>query len=580
MNSCICLSASTRANLLLLTFLGAALIVDAQSAHAQLTRIEANGNHTDNIRQLESILIQKNLADSLQFKARMLLIDNYNKSSQHNKAIELSHLGIIESQTAKQTYREASLNLALARTYYYLKQMDQFALYNQTCLGISEQNGHFDLLKRAYHNVGVIEFELHGDFKKAEAAFLKAIQYNKLVRQNKNDNAAKNLRMLATTYDAQGKFKKADSVYRVTSDVYTTFHDTLGLSEVLIFRARLYLSMSQFDTAIRLSDEALRLSETTNDPLYIQTALSMKEQLCVVVGNYAEAYKIKSRIFEMTQANDTKMLKEAIAESEARFKVAELKNKEQLSALAIEQEKRTFIFMSITATIFIAAALVLIYQRKISNQKQLIRIESVRQIYEAEEKERLRIAKDLHDNMGAHTTSIISQIDMMTDSREVSNSVKLKNLRDDAESIMSILRETIWLLKNKNVSIEEFYDLVKIYANRNLTEYLNIGVSFTSAIKKPERNLNSTISINIYRIIQEAIQNIIKHSAATRVEFNVSVDDKISITIVDNGKGFDFENHPRRSGLANMQQRADEVGFQLAIESNPGAGCRIEITEE
>jgi len=203
----------------------------------------------------------------------------------------------------------------------------------------------------------------------------------------------------------------------------------------------------------------------------------------------------------------------------------------------------------------------------------------MQEIYEAEEKERTRIAKDLHDNMGAYATSILAQIDVMENSINTEDKGnKLEDLRNDAEYIMATLRETIWILKTKNITANQLFDLLKTYTNKHLVKNLNIKVVFSEDITE-SKSISPTISLNLYRIIQEIIQNIIKHAKAKEVVFKLSSANKIIIEIIDNGVGFDYANLTRKSGLDNIKYRANEINYSIKIESKKGGGTSFKIEE-
>ena len=92
--------------------------------------------------------------------------------------------------------------------------------------------------------------------------------------------------------------------------------------------------------------------------------------------------------------------------------------------------------------------------------------------------------------------------------------------------------------------------------------------------------LSPTVSLNLYRIIQEIVQNIIKHANATQVIFKLSSMEKISIEISDNGVGFDYRSLQRKSGLDNIEYRANEISYQIEIISEPRLGTIIKIQEK
>lgn len=199
----------------------------------------------------------------------------------------------------------------------------------------------------------------------------------------------------------------------------------------------------------------------------------------------------------------------------------------------------------------------------------------------AEEGSRLRehriaISRDLHDNIGAYANSLITKIDFLSADEKAGNE-ELADLKENAENILGLLRQTIWVLNNDTVSVENFYDYVKQYA---LKSFRNSGVmiSFEEDIRQ-NRILPSEMSINLFRIIQEGLQNIMKHSGATQVELNLISAENLHISLCDNGKGFLPDNTAEGYGLANMRTRAEEIGFRVEVVSPAPSGTLLVLEE-
>lgn len=199
----------------------------------------------------------------------------------------------------------------------------------------------------------------------------------------------------------------------------------------------------------------------------------------------------------------------------------------------------------------------------------------------AEEGSRLRehriaISRDLHDNIGAYANSLITKIDFLSADEKAANE-ELADLKENAENILGLLRQTIWVLNNDTVSVENFYDYVKQYA---LKSFRNSGVmiSFEEDIRQ-NRILPSEMSINLFRIIQEGLQNIMKHSGATQVELNLISAENLHISLCDNGKGFLPDNTAEGYGLANMRTRAEEIGFRVEVVSPAPSGTLLVLEE-
>jgi signal transduction histidine kinase len=190
------------------------------------------------------------------------------------------------------------------------------------------------------------------------------------------------------------------------------------------------------------------------------------------------------------------------------------------------------------------------------------------------ENERQRISRDLHDNMGAYTSALIANVQHLK--LTAGNSIDVENMQSNAEQILASLRETIWVLNNKEVTLQEFSDGFKNYCFKILKNFEDISFN---AVENIEKNtmLTAATAIHLNKILQEAVQNIIKHANATQLHYTITSTNKIEITIHDNGKGFDQSIVKKGNGLENMQWRAKEVGIEIKIQSIINNGTTITI---
>ena len=234
---------------------------------------------------------------------------------------------------------------------------------------------------------------------------------------------------------------------------------------------------------------------------------------------------------------------------------------------------QTSIF-KILAALLIGAAIALLVQQynKTRYRKQLRQLEMQKEL----QQERNRISRDLHDNIGAYTSALIAGINQLT--RDDNNKQEnIADLNDYASSIMGYLRETIWVLNNQRLTFTAFADRFKNYAGRILKNYPQVSLHFGEHIEK-ERELTPQVSLNLFRVMQEALQNACRHAEASVVKISFTSTHRIQIDIADNGTGMKGEKREDSYGLQNMKERANEIGFDLTIRSKTGAGTTIVLT--
>ncbi|GAB5409925.1 MAG: two-component regulator propeller domain-containing protein [Balneolaceae bacterium] len=197
--------------------------------------------------------------------------------------------------------------------------------------------------------------------------------------------------------------------------------------------------------------------------------------------------------------------------------------------------------------------------------------------------ERERISRELHDNVGSQITNLITGIEISNLHIEKEQHQKahslLKNLDSDARGAMTDLRETIWLLDKEEVQFGIFLDHLKGYLQRQEHYLKGMKVNLQSELNL-QKILNPTQSLNLTRIIQEALNNASKYANAAL--FSILFENegqKIILTLSDNGIGMNLEENLKQgNGITNMEERAKEMEGTISIKTSEGKGTSIVIT--
>lgn len=193
------------------------------------------------------------------------------------------------------------------------------------------------------------------------------------------------------------------------------------------------------------------------------------------------------------------------------------------------------------------------------------------------ERMRLRIAGDLHDEMGSELSAI---------SLVVSRLLRLPHLgakdRRQLEDVLAAsgrvtqgLRDVVWVVNPEHDTVESMMGRMRSLASSLLAD---LDWSF----KAPQRNVDAAIEMNqrreIYLIYKELLNNVVRHARAQRVDVSVDIEDsELRLVIEDDGVGFDQNADTSGSGLRNIRRRAASMAASLAVDSQPGGGCRTEL---
>lgn len=195
-------------------------------------------------------------------------------------------------------------------------------------------------------------------------------------------------------------------------------------------------------------------------------------------------------------------------------------------------------------------------------------------------KERARIAKDIHDDLGANLTQIsflgeLAQQDRGTPEKA---SEHIEKISTTARRAVKSLDEIVWAVNPRNDTLAHFIDYTGQYA----LDYLRVaGIRCRLDLPEqtPERELSTDVRHNLFLVVKEAINNTVKHAHATELKLQIEVtEEKLTISIEDNGCGFDQPpTADGADGLRNMRQRLADINGQCWIQGRPGGGAKVSI---
>lgn len=193
------------------------------------------------------------------------------------------------------------------------------------------------------------------------------------------------------------------------------------------------------------------------------------------------------------------------------------------------------------------------------------------------ERLRLRIASDLHDDVGSSLSSIALMSEMLRrrGQRDALDERQLRRISLAAEETIGALRDIIWLVDPKHDGPGHLASRMRGVAADLLD---GTAWTFDAPAAATARRLHMTVMRNVLLVHKEALHNVARHARAGRVEIHLAADrDALVLRITDDGIGFAEHAAQPGRGLASMRQRAREVGGRLEIESAPGLGTRLTL---
>jgi PAS domain S-box-containing protein len=207
--------------------------------------------------------------------------------------------------------------------------------------------------------------------------------------------------------------------------------------------------------------------------------------------------------------------------------------------------------------------------QKVQEQKNIVRA-----VLNAQEIERNKMGQELHDNVNQILASARLYIDTVEREREPA---LLKDLISRAKNQIDMAIAEIRSLSRKQVVPQKGSDLKELIDELLIDLNSRTATRFRSDVATG-LPVDEDLKLNIYRIVQEQINNILKHAGASEADIAISpVDKTILIMISDNGNGFNPLARRKGIGITNMINRVESYNGEVLIDSNPGEGCRIEV---
>lgn len=200
-------------------------------------------------------------------------------------------------------------------------------------------------------------------------------------------------------------------------------------------------------------------------------------------------------------------------------------------------------------------------------------------IIEAQENERKKLSREIHDGPAQTLAHILMQSEIVDLSFREGNVdlalEEVKAIRTNIRASLHEVRRIIYDLRPMALDDLGLFPTVKKYATTAIGDKLNLDLNFTG----DDKDVEPTYEIAIFRLVQEALQNILKHAFAENIILHIKIKEKqINILIEDDGVGFDFMHDKEQSfGIIGMRERVDLLDGSISINSLVGQGTKITV---
>ncbi len=512
----------------------------------------------------------------------------YQETGQIDSAFFMLYEGLRLNALISDTIGLIKINNNLGALHASYGELDEALQYYRRANDMARRNNYLEGIAMSSSGLGDYYYQL-ADFRSALNSFKKADSIYFALGDVLN--RARSANNIALCYDQLDDVFEAKSYYQLALDAYEDLGNEREIALSLFNLGVLFDNQGQANSALLYFKKALPIARSAGDldlisRVYEQTALANAH-----LGDFAEAYKYQERYTELrdTLLNSEKI--SSISEMQTRF---ETEQKEQQILLLGEQNRtkaaqRNFLIAGTILLLLGLFTLAYFYQQrqKLAAKNQELaaqRIENLineqdRKSYNAlivgQEAERQRIAMDLHDRLG----SMLSTVKLLFSAlqSQFNHSEEGANQYEKATDLLDESCEEV-----RRVSHNLSTGMVSSLGLKKALNELCAGINQSGLVKCKlliyglDEALEHQTEVGIYRLVQETLNNSLKHSKASQITVQVNrLEEGLSITIEDNGVGFDphlMKNSGKGMGLLNLEKRAEKLLGKYQIDSSPGRG--------
>jgi two-component system NarL family sensor kinase len=565
--------------------------------------------------------VQSSVKDETKLKAYVLLTGKLSLIS-FNETIKIGDQGLQLAAKLNDSIAYAELSRYVGVSNYFKGDYEKAASYYYNAAGIYERRGSQQPLAYVYNDIAKL-YRKTRDLKRAADNYEKALALFSNMRDSSGIQMI--LNESGVVYEYQGNHPEAIKRYQASLQIAEALKDEAGKGWCYNFLAGVYTLQSKFELAEEYNLRALGIRQKLKDTFsitlsyadlgvmysawgkyersvyYLEESNKIAEKMQykeLVSNNYAELSRIANVTGDYKKALDYytwhTQLKDSLFNAQKTRQIEELstlyetnKKEQQIQVHQLTIKKRNNQILLLFGFVLLAAIITyLLYNRyrwkqqvklqaEIMNQQEL----AAKSVLEAEEKERSRIAKDLHDGVGQMMSAARMNLSSYYNSAAITDQDQNKSLQNiiqlvddsckEVRAVSHSMMPAALLSKGLPDAVDELATKINSEALR-LTFH---SEGFTG-------RFDSNTETILYRIIQECVNNTIKHAEATELDISLINDEEgISVTIEDNGKGFIYNPQLESEGigLSNIRSRIQFLKGSVDFDSAPGKGTLVAI---
>lgn len=524
--------------------------------------------------------------DSIAERAYVGLGNLYKNNGEYSKAIVYFQKSIKANEFRKDTIRLGGTLASLAQLYVEKGENTKARKQIQKVFSLLQHQKESIPYLIALHTLANIEL--------SEKKFSKAIDLDKtgilIAEKMESEKAMVTFQdNLAQCYLQQKDWKNAEMYFNKNLEIDKKSQNPKWISDTYISLASLNMQQRKWNDAENYIQQAIHILNQNQLPSQSLKAYELLADLFQKKGDLAKAYDAKNQYLKIYQDINTTKKEEAFAEFDRLFEAQEKEKALAETKLALnKKDKQTDIqWLGIIVLLLLLLIGFILFRNhkiksKLEKQQWMLKNQLLQEQTESKiQKQRLAISRELHDSVGSQLTFIIAILDSLKKSPlKIDELVvqKINTLSAFAQKSIAELRDAIWALNTEQLQWKEL--------STRILNFVKEASESADEIKfETDFNVNENISftskqaINLFRVIQETMNNAIKHAEAHTIILKIILaNNRLNIVISDDGKGFDYEAFKRKSyGIGHIEKRIQELNGSFSVDSKIGIGTVYSI---
>jgi signal transduction histidine kinase len=449
---------------------------------------------------------------------------------------------------------DQNLSFCYANMGARYRQLGEYSLairYLEKAESLSIKNNEISALAKVYSSLG----NLYNEQKEYDKAIEYGLKSLKVAQEAHNQlGEAYAYQVLINGYLSKDQYKDAEKYAESCLQVANEVNYKRGIVIALHALSNIYLNTGRYQEAENCSFQAW---ETDSTNLYAGSGIMGNiSQANIFLGNKEKALRYFQKCIDMKDEFNNNSIRESLMEMETKYET----EKKEMQIVSLAKQQQLYVWLVAIGFLLAIALGIALWQkhRNAQREKQLV---ATRSILEGEMKERARLAQDLHDRLSGNLSAV--KIELAT------HAETLQNVRDKLDNCIKDIRNAAHNLMPSSLQFG-----MKVALEDFAAQFPNVKFHFFGE----EQHIDDQLEFVIYCCANELVNNAIKHSGATNINLQLVQDKKhVTLTVSDDGVGFDEKTVTKGLGLKSIRDRVASCDGKIDISTAPGKGTETTI---